>query len=195
MAESGGRSDLLRTGLARAKVLDLGGARGGGGGNDGQRNTVTGAEGNAAEVVGVCGVPLIPGVVGHGASRDLEVNTGLKDGGAAGIAVNADPGRGSLSATAAGGGRPRDGEGRGDSSPLGSIRDGLNHNAGPICTLQGIDIVRAIGLARNELRRGGPTNTASTLSETVLEALRRAGRSDGSGRQEGSRDGEELHDD
>jgi hypothetical protein len=60
------------------------------------RDGVASVDGDAAEVVCVVGVPLVPSVVGDRAALDAEVDTGLEDGGAAGVTIDTDPGGGAV---------------------------------------------------------------------------------------------------
>lgn len=73
-AESRAGRDRLAHGLARGFVLNDGGAGLGAGGSDGDGNLVTGAEGDAGEVVGVVGVPLIPGCTRWKGKSDVRDN-------------------------------------------------------------------------------------------------------------------------
>ena len=130
LAERGLAGERVRDGLARAHVRDLRRAAGLGRRGDGDGDGVAGGEGDAREVVGVVGVPLVPGcaamtlarsrsrepwvltIVGHARARDGEVDTGLENRSVAGITVNTDPRRGGVATgTARGLLRGRDDEG------------------------------------------------------------------------------------
>ena len=97
----------------------------------GDGDLVARGEGDAGEVVRVVGVPLVPGcgvtsagvgraehgngartIVAHARAGDGEVDTGLEDGGAAGVTVNAHPSGRGVRSRATGrllGGRDREG--------------------------------------------------------------------------------------
>lgn len=75
-----GRGDLLGDGDTGGQVLDGGGAGLQAGGDDGALHGVTGGDGDAGEVDGHVGVPLVPGVVGGGQGPLGPGDTGLEDG-------------------------------------------------------------------------------------------------------------------
>ena len=61
LAKSSGRGEGLGDGLASRKVLNDGCSGLGGGSSDGELDLVAGLDGDAGEIVGVVGVPFIPG--------------------------------------------------------------------------------------------------------------------------------------
>lgn len=89
----GGRGgcEAVRDGLASGLVLDHGGASLLARGGHGDGDLVAGLHGDAGEIVGDLGVPLIPGVVGDRATLDVKVNARLQDGRRARVSVNTDP--------------------------------------------------------------------------------------------------------
>ena len=109
MAGRRGRRQALGHRLAGGQVLEHDGSRAGAAGLDRHAHDVARRHGDAGEVDGVVGVPLVPGVVGVGAAADGPVDARLQDGVAVGVAVDADPGGAGPAAR-----RVRDGELAGD---------------------------------------------------------------------------------
>lgn len=89
-------SEGVSDSLALGHVLDSRRASGLAGRINGDPDRVASGDGDAAEVVRVVGVPLVPGVEGDRAALDAEVDAGLQDGGAAGVTVDTDPGGGAV---------------------------------------------------------------------------------------------------
>lgn len=113
----GGCTHRLGDGLAVGGVLDLADTLAGRGAGARDGDGIAGLHGDTAEVVGDGGVPLVPSVVAlrNSAARGAggsEVDTGLEDGLAIGVTVDADPGGGGPGARARGrGGRSDGGDG------------------------------------------------------------------------------------
>jgi len=92
----GGRSrDGLSVAEAGGDVLYHDSTTGGGGSSDGDADGLASAYGEAADVNGEVGEPLVPSLVRNGAARgDREVDSRLENGVAGGVTINTDPCRG-----------------------------------------------------------------------------------------------------
>lgn len=109
--------ERVRNGLTVGLIGDGGDTAGGAGGLDTHLDSVAGRDVDAGEVVGVIGNPLVPGVVGDGATLDTEVETGLQESALAGVTVDTDPGTGAVLGavvTTAGDGRSGSNDASGD---------------------------------------------------------------------------------
>lgn len=106
-------------------------------------------EGETSEVIGVVGVPLIPGVVRDGSgSSDREVNTRLQDSSTASITIDAHPGR-------AGAGLSRLlGRGNSDSADYRGEAGAAQHRASPVARVLDV-LVRPVHLGGHAVVLGG----------------------------------------
>jgi hypothetical protein len=141
-------------GLALGEVLHGGCAGGLGCCGDGYLDAVTGGDGDAAEVVCVVWVPLVPGVVGDGRTGAGPVNTGLENSSAAGVTVDSNPcGAGSSST----GGWC--GEGTSDTGESSANENGT----GPVGGVRDVGLVGLLG--------GGTVNSDQGVAVVVLGTL------------------------
>lgn len=124
-----------------AHVLNRGGTSGVAAGIDGDLDGITGRDGDVAEVVGVVGVPLVPGIEAHLTALDTKVHTGLEDSGVTGVTVNAHPGGGTvlLAARATRGHR---GGGHDELGGHGSVASANQDGTGPVGAV--LDVLGAI---------------------------------------------------
>lgn len=183
--------------LALGHILDSGRASGLAGCINGDPDRVASGDGDAAEVVRVVGVPLVPGVEGDRAALDAEVDAGLQDGRAAGVTVDTDPSGGAV--LLAGRATAWDAGGRDDelashsrvacadedgTSPVGAVLD-----LGGVAELDNLGSAGLVGRVARSVGGAGQTTGMPGLT------LFCEGSSDGSrGKQAGGEDRSELHD-
>ncbi|KAI7976906.1 hypothetical protein EIK77_010137 [Talaromyces pinophilus] len=182
LAGGEGVSDGLTVGL----VGDGGNTAGCAGGLNAHLDGVTSRDVDAAEVVGIVGNPLVPGVVGHGAALDTEVETSLQEGALAGVSINTDPGTGAILGavvTTAGDGRGGSNDASGDLGESGVNQD----STGPVSALV------VVLLGQTSASQTG-VRTADTMS--VAAASHALGERRGNGRageEKGTGSGSKLH--
>lgn len=153
--------------LARGQVLKSGNTSSLARSSDGDLDLVTNAQVKAAEGVRVVGNPLEPSIK---AAIAVERETSLKDSGLAGIAVNANPGRGSSITTTGG---TWNGDGSSNALEPGSDLDS-SRPVGGVLDLGGVgtlDEARAVGnvLAGRTLNQLLATGSGSSKAEESEE--------------------------
>lgn len=181
---------------AGGQVLNRRGASGQAGRINGDLDRVASADGDAAEVVCVVGVPLVPSVEGDRAALDAEVDTGLEDGGAAGVTVDTNPGGGAVllvgrAAAWDAGGRDDERAGHGrvaiadedGTGPVGAVLD--------LFALAELDDLGGAGLVG---RVAGSVLAGQTTGMAGLTLLCKGGSNGSRGEQAGGEDRSELHD-
>lgn len=116
---------------ASADILNNSSAGRGAGGSHSDLDNISSSDGDASEVVGVVRVPLVPSIVADGAALNTKVDTGLENGGVAGVSIKTNPGRSAVLGSAAATARNRrgwDSELGGDGAVAGSNED----STGPV---------------------------------------------------------------
>lgn len=153
--------------LASGNVVNGGSTGGLGGGVNSDLDHITSRD-SEVKVIGIVGVPLVPGIKRSGAALDTEVNTGLQDSSVAGVTVNTDPGGGTVLLTA-GATAGNTGSGNGELSSDGSVastdEDGTSP-VGAVLDLGGVREIDGLGGAGLEGRvalalSGGASGAAS----------------------------------
>lgn len=180
-------------GLASGDVVNGSSTGGLGGGVNSDLDHITGGD-SEVKVVGIVGVPLVPGIKGSGAALDAEVDTGLQDGSVASVTVNTDPSRGTVLLTA-GATAGNTGSGDGELSSDGSVSSANENSTSPVGAVLNLGSVREIdslGGAGLEGRvalalSGGASGAASS---TLLGQRSSKSAGDKSATKDGSR---ELH--
>lgn len=182
LAGGEGVSDGLTVGL----VGDGGDTAGCAGGLNAHLDGVAGRNVDAAEVVGVVGNPLVPGVVGDGAALDTEVETSLQEGALTGVSVNTDPGTGAILGavvTTAGDGRGGSNDASGDLGESGVDQDSTGPVGALVVVLLGQTSASQTGV------RAADTMSVAAASNALGER-RGNGRA---GKEKGTGSGSELH--
>lgn len=97
----------------------------------GDFDNIPSRDGDASEIVGVVGIPLVPSIVADGAALNTKVDTSLENRAVASVTVKADPGRGAVlgSAAAAAG---NFGRGNSELSGDGTVAGSDKNSASPV---------------------------------------------------------------
>lgn len=197
----GASGEFVGYGLAISEVLDGGRSTILSGSLNGDLDRVTLGNGDTAEVIGIVGVPFVPGAVGGLAALVAEVDAGLENGSLAGITVNTNPGRGAgllfgaeAEATAATwGGDTGDGELAGDGGVVGADQNGTSP-IGTILSLGGVGKLEdLLGGAVDEGRVAVTLLVGATSFFASLTLLGERSSQSSTGKKRAGENGSELH--
>lgn len=195
----GASGKFMGDGLAIGEVLDGGSSSALGGGLNSDFDGITLGDGDTAEVIGIVGVPFVPGAVGGLAALVAEVDTGLENGSLAGIAVNADPGRGAglLPGAGATGATWRRDTGDGELAGDGGVAGADQNGTGPVGAVLGLGGVGKLedllGGAGDEGRVAVTLLVGATSFVASLTLLGERSSQSSAGKERAGEDGSKLH--
>lgn len=188
--------------LAVGEVLDGGRSSALTGGLNSDLDGVPLGDGDTTEVIGVVGVPFVPGAVGGLAALVAEVDAGLENGSLAGVTVNTDPGRGAglllgaeAEVTAATCGRDTgDGELAGDGGVAGADQNGTSP-VGAVLGLSGIGELEDLlgGGVGDEGRVAVTLLVGATSFLASLTLLGERSSQSSAGKERAGKEGSKLH--